>query len=445
MQSLLLIMLSVLLSFSVKGQEPEPPPPPDAAAAPSNEPAPPPDQGAAEPAAPDGGQPAEPPAPAAPSEPAPPAGEPAPPAGEPAPPAGPPPPPAPEPPAPKPEKIEIVGIDTVDISEPKGNWLYKRIWWERAERLYEKIKQLVSTISEARMVFFERRTELDRKVLDPFYLGVGLNQGELTQILTYYVAELDKEKAAHVTLTPSERAFLLMLENEKKSLEQLQSGVQLVMKVEQAIDASLAKLMEQINLSNGYEKKSWDSFKAINRELSDKKAQEYYYTMESYWKNINNIDSYIAKDFTQYFDDLIKRIYKATEMIKQEVKTLKEKGINITDQGQQLAQHGVVKIETKVTEEKSEEPAVEKTWYSTIVNYIKTPFVAMYHGIKAGISWLGSWFGKGSAAEPIAEEHASEPVKPKDEPKKVSVAEPWQIHDTRNKLDMVVAEHLEQV
>ena len=43
---------------------------------------------------------------------------------------------------PEQDEIEIKGIDTVDINEPKGNWLYKRIWWEKAERTYEKIKQL---------------------------------------------------------------------------------------------------------------------------------------------------------------------------------------------------------------------------------------------------------------------------------------------------------------
>ena len=32
------------------------------------------------------------------------------------------------------EEIEIKGIDTVNVNEPKGNWLYKRIWWEKAER-----------------------------------------------------------------------------------------------------------------------------------------------------------------------------------------------------------------------------------------------------------------------------------------------------------------------
>ena len=55
---------------------------------------------------------------------------------------------------PEQDEIEIKGIDTVDIAQPKGNWLYKRIWWEKAERLYEKIKQLANEISESRIVFF---------------------------------------------------------------------------------------------------------------------------------------------------------------------------------------------------------------------------------------------------------------------------------------------------
>src|SRR5690606_16000794 len=28
---------------------------------------------------------------------------------------------------------EAEGIDTVTLEEPQGNWLYKRVWWERAQ------------------------------------------------------------------------------------------------------------------------------------------------------------------------------------------------------------------------------------------------------------------------------------------------------------------------
>src|ERR1700733_9711008 len=71
-----------------------------------------------------------------------------------------------------------VGIDTVSLEDPQGNWLFKRIWWERAEERYEKIRLLVDAIWESRTIFFIKRNELDRNVLDPFYLNIGVSQGE---------------------------------------------------------------------------------------------------------------------------------------------------------------------------------------------------------------------------------------------------------------------------
>src|SRR5437870_6541847 len=85
----------------------------------------------------------------------------------------------------EPEKKEKpVGIDTVSLENPQGNWLFKRIWWERAEERYEKIRLLVDAVWESRTIFFVKRNELDRNVLDPFYLNVGIGQGELQTILS---------------------------------------------------------------------------------------------------------------------------------------------------------------------------------------------------------------------------------------------------------------------
>jgi hypothetical protein len=78
-----------------------------------------------------------------------------------------------------PEETEMqapAGIDTVSLENPQGNWLYKRIWWERAEERYEKIRLLVDAVWESRTIFFVKRNELDRNVLDPFYLNVGIGQ-----------------------------------------------------------------------------------------------------------------------------------------------------------------------------------------------------------------------------------------------------------------------------
>ena len=36
-----------------------------------------------------------------------------------------------------------LGIDTVSLEDPQGNWLFKRIWWERAEDAMKKYVRLL--------------------------------------------------------------------------------------------------------------------------------------------------------------------------------------------------------------------------------------------------------------------------------------------------------------
>src|SRR5438105_2755246 len=48
------------------------------------------------------------------------------------------------------EQIKPEGIDTVSLEDPQGNWLFKKIWWERAETLYGKIREAVTSIWESR-------------------------------------------------------------------------------------------------------------------------------------------------------------------------------------------------------------------------------------------------------------------------------------------------------
>lgn len=303
---------------------------------------------------------------------------------------------APPQPGPEPEEhaeeLEIKGINTVDVdSEPKGNWLYKRIWWEKAERTYEKIKQLTDKILEARILYFARRTDLDRNVLDPFYLGQGFNQGELTEIINYLTQQLEQERKEG-SIDEKERDLLTILTEEKKNLEGLQKGVSMVSNIDHAIDDALLKLSEQLNQAKMYEQQAWQSFKAINRELSDKKARELYYSMDTYWRNLNNINSYISGSFAQYFDQLDDRIKQEVENIKSTMGTLKEKGIDIQSQAQKLkAGKSAEKEEETVEAEQAPTGFVE-----TLISWIKAPFTGIANLFGSGFNWITGLFGGGT-------------------------------------------------
>ena len=228
------------------------------------------------------------------------------------------------------EQGEIVDIDTIDLAEPKGNWLLKRQWWERAEAIYQKIKQQVEQIFETRPGFDNQRTELERKVFAPFYQQVGIGQGELKEILSDLSRQVEQHEKNKTPATEQEEHNLIFkLALEKENLNKLQHDIELVVNYDYAIEDALIKLREQMNLARSYEKQAWNNFKEIARELSDRKAYELFYAMKGFSKNVANINDYIKNPFAQYFMELVKKVKDQVEIIKTSVQGLKEKGIDL--------------------------------------------------------------------------------------------------------------------
>lgn len=287
--------------------------------------------------------------------------------------------------APPVEKIseEPEGISTVDIDEPSGNWLFKRIWWEKAEAKYEKIKNAVDQVLEARMLFFSKRTELDRTLFDPFYRTIGLGSGELNEIISYLINELEKERGHEGSLRGQERELLNALQTEKKVLEQLQLDVQSINKLDNAIDDALTTLLGQINQARVYEKQAWQQFKAIAKELSDKKARELYYSMDTLWKNIKDINDYIKNAFSQHFDKLVQAAQEQINKARDTIQLLREKGIDFKLQAQRLA--SLDKQESSNHEDEEEkEVAVQPGFLMKIWQRITGGLLALWNSLFGG-------------------------------------------------------------
>jgi hypothetical protein len=274
------------------------------------------------------------------------------------------------------DDLEINAIDnSVSISEGKGNWLYKRIWWEKAERLYEKTKQMADRILESRLGFYARRTDIDR-MLQEFYVNIGLQQGELLEAINFYNKE-DTE-IPNQELSETEKTVITTIAEQKKNLQALQGATVAISKIDNALDDALMKLSEQLNLVKQYEQQSWQAFKEINKELNDKKARELYYAMDTFWKNINTINSYLTDPFSKYFDQLTQKLQQDIESVKMTVQLLSQKGINLKTQFDHLTngtQESDAKPET--------EPQASAGIFGTIWQWLTYPFVAIGNALSS--------------------------------------------------------------
>ncbi len=268
----------------------------------------------------------------------------------------------------QPESEDVIeGIDTISLKEPQGNWLFKRIWWERAEEKFEKIRGIVNNVVESRLMFINKRTAIERDVLDPFYISMGLSQGELEGIISQLIAYIQGMKNDKGYRAAQENQDLIsVLTQEQKKLEQLKNDVQNIKRMDDALDDVLAKIIEQINRIRGYEEEAWKQFKEISRVLNDRRARELYYVMNGIAKNIADTQIYVERTLSTYFDSVVETINTSIDRIRKMTEDLKEKGIDFKKQIELLQQASQNACVITSVEQERETPDVNQGMVSRL-------------------------------------------------------------------------------
>ncbi|KIX85332.1 hypothetical protein J120_03450 [candidate division TM6 bacterium JCVI TM6SC1] len=236
---------------------------------------------------------------------------------------------------PSPSTSEPFDIDTLGLTEPRGNWLLKRFWWNKAEDLYQDIKDLSDEALQTRQIFFTKRYDTTREIIDPLWTQLGANQIQLTDALTTITTWLEKQKNVQSD-NEQRNLFLTTISAEQTTLEQIRKDIQTVIELDRALDQALSKLMDQLDLVRTYERKAWDNFKQITRELSDKSARQLYNAMITDEQNIRNIVEYIKSSLARYVSDVISRIGQKSKGIASAINMLEGKNITLIDASTQI-------------------------------------------------------------------------------------------------------------
>lgn len=231
---------------------------------------------------------------------------------------------------------EMQSIDTMDLEQPEGNWLNKRIWWERAKDKYKECREVFEAIFASRMGFLEKRSDVEKTIFGPFYREIGLEQAELRELLTAIIDKIEEERGETGSLDEKERAYLEKITAAKKDLEQLKLDVDAINNIDNAIDTAVNKLSNKINEAHRFEQSAWEEFDAIAHELSDKRAYERYFVIDGIHKNLKDLQKYITDEFTTYFNQLVQAAQDKTERAKKEAKALKDQDIDLEEQAKLL-------------------------------------------------------------------------------------------------------------
>lgn len=258
------------------------------------------------------------------------------------------------------------GIDTVDLVQPRGNWMFKRHWWDRAEETYKKIRGYVDKINDIRVKLFARRTELDKVILDPFYADIGLSQSDLQKSMQTLMTQLEQEREKQGMLSEEERELMGTIQKDRERLEKLDRDVRAVGALRDKADEAVDRVMAQKNRASQYEQEAWETRREIGRIVSDTQASKLFYEMDAASRTVKDIYKYIDQDLNQYFDQLLSNAREQTESIKTALQALKEQGLDLKARVQEAQEHDLAR-DLAVTEEDKDKKPVEpkKGWFAS--------------------------------------------------------------------------------
>lgn len=295
------------------------------------------------------------------------------------------------------EKMVGATVDTFD-TDGSGNWVLKRVWWEKIESVYEEIKKVFNDILNARMEFVSQRNSLDRE-MDVFYGQVGLEEGQLESIISQGLAFLQKSKTDQNFLTAKDEEFSKLIQGKDRDFEQIKLDMEALKELDQKIDEALDTLFQQIDIANKYEQKAWENFKAIARELDDKVARKMYYETETLLKDIKNIESYITEAFSDYFKQTAQSLQTHSKSITAQIHMLKQQGVDLKKQLEELEQARVTNpdeerqkkiIQKQKKEDLKKEEVKPVGFFEVIVDSVVYGYNVFFDTIAGFFSSIGS-------------------------------------------------------
>ncbi len=223
-------------------------------------------------------------------------------------------------------------LDTLGFDD-SGNWVEKRVYWERAEHAFGKVLILNQQIAQLQVQYFGIRNEID-KTLDAGKCELGINTVDINKVLTHLLSMLESDSSNAVKNSDEQvikkNSFRDTVLENKDKLVALNSDLELLAKLDNDMDQVIIKLIDQAKQCNEYEAKAWADFKQIGRILNDESAKELYYQVANYRKNIKLVLNYLKKDLKIAFDLLVSKSKTKLAEIKKAISELSDSGINLS-------------------------------------------------------------------------------------------------------------------
>jgi len=256
-------------------------------------------------------------------------------------------------------EITSDGLDTLHINSG-GNWLEKRIWYKKAEDLFESIRSSVQKSSDIRMKFIHEVNQIGHQI-DEFYKTINFQKGQIDELLQAVIREIAIEQEVRSgDLSSSERDIKVQIQAEQKQFEVLGKDLKLVDDLDEQIDKTMMKSFKEIDSCRALETRAWNNFKEIGLELDDKKARVLYYEMENFGKNIDQKIEYLQSNLLPYLQNqLVNKVNQTMDQIKTTVQGLQSKGLELQSLLQKDEQEDFLILKKMQAEVKAAEQMIQ--------------------------------------------------------------------------------------
>jgi|GEM_PF-2340593 len=255
------------------------------------------------------------------------------------------------------EHVHEVSLDTIDIVG-SGNWLEKRIWYEKAQEAFDEVLTSVHQAMDMRIQFSSEVNAIGSKI-DSFYEAVDFDKGQLDEKFKEILAALEVEQKIKGDLSEKERNLKLTIKQESPAIDDLGKNIKSIGDLDAKMDQVLMQAFKIIDECRDLESKSWSAFTSISKEIDDKKARNLYYQINNYKQNIDQKNNYLKTSLLPYLHNvLIAKIESNIDKIKSSITDFKKKGVDL-DEIMKSSQEDDL-TELKKREDESNELAVEK-------------------------------------------------------------------------------------
>lgn len=272
-------------------------------------------------------------------------------------------------------EIEAVMPSTLNTigEDDSGNWVLKRVWWEKAESVFGEVVRYNAQASSQQIEYFTARNEIDKQ-LDQERRNLPLTAAEMAKVLEHLLGMVNAgDNQAEVDAVTNNSFRGTVLANQAK-LAELQTELKALTQLDRDLDNVIIKVIEQVRKCNDYESRAWEDFKQIGRVLNDETAKALYYQVSNYADNIKLVLAYLQNDLKNAFKMVVERIKGKVGKLGQLIDELHDGGLDLVYESKVLDG----KIDTRAKDLQPKPAAPEKKskastpgWWGVVVNSLQ--------------------------------------------------------------------------